>query len=930
MALFKTFRGQRTDLDNVAKVDGHAYFCMDDGTFWIDYKDNGEVKRKQINKEDWTKDIQAAVAALKSEIEEELVNKTDYLGAVSSLEELSTIAGNGDFHRVSQEFQFGDEIAHVGDLLIALINLPAQTPECWDLIHTGVTVQVDYEQNDENAQDYIKNRPFYEIPSRTLSNWEKNTSLETVTLKGKFGSFTITVAKYKKVDTSVILEEDFLKSFITTKNEKESVLEGKKISYEKFYVYDETTVTTSGILALNFNLPQLLVILEDGVDISTLLPSDDNVVVQAAIANAGIYVLSNYKYDAMVSIEYGGGIKQIDDKFVPDTIARVEDIPKVDQTYNSESENAQSGIAVAEAIENSKEIVVVDIEKMIVEQDVTLFMDLSKRFASGEIVIVGSLFGQTAVVNAVDIREEKKANWSAVAGQWLNPIIKGGGFDPFITVFGFECDGEKIVGNSGDIKNPDLSEFLLKEEVDQVYNSESENAQSGLAVTEAIQNFVNSIVSITWAELKQLRDSAQLVPGQFYRITDYQCTTIQEDTRAMNHQFDIIVQALSDHTLSEDAKADYHDGDTYFTSATAQVCAWELKYCLDNDTDRFVWAAEHGTGVIYYMKDEWNNEAPYDFKNIQFIRKVDIDMFKFDPENGEDSWCYTFGGFYDRSIYHGDGDTPAYDNFIGFYSPNPNVLMLPDNVFIDNGTATKPAHNNKLGNNCTGNTFGELSWGNIFGNNCTNNTFIGQCQRNVFGDDCSTNKAGYKFGHNIFSNFCYNNTFGQDIVRILMGPNCERNTFGDECRSISCQDTCKDNIFGNKNKFITFGCGCVNNCLGEKAQGVTFGHTCRNNIFNGRNAIMITLETFCRYITLGNADAPIDYCRYISVAPMCSYINICSEDTVATASNYLQNIVIHEGIMGASDTNRLTITVPDRNLQSSIDYYKSGSQEVYL
>jgi hypothetical protein len=33
---------------------------------------------------------------------------------------------------------------------------------------------------------------------------------------------------------------------------------------------------------------------------------------------------------------------------------------------------------------------------------------------------------------------------------------------------------------------------------------------------------------------------------------------------------------------------------------------------------RFEWATEKGKGVIYYMKDEWGNEAPYDFKNIQF------------------------------------------------------------------------------------------------------------------------------------------------------------------------------------------------------------------------------------------------------------------------------------------------------------------------
>lgn len=68
MALFKTFRGNRADLPNVAKVDGYAYFCIDDGTFWIDYKDSSNVvQRKQINKEDWTADITAAVEAIQKE-----------------------------------------------------------------------------------------------------------------------------------------------------------------------------------------------------------------------------------------------------------------------------------------------------------------------------------------------------------------------------------------------------------------------------------------------------------------------------------------------------------------------------------------------------------------------------------------------------------------------------------------------------------------------------------------------------------------------------------------------------------------------------------------------------------------------------------------------------------------------------------------------
>lgn len=48
MALFKTLRGKRENLPE-QKTDGYAYFCIDDGTFWIDYLDNDTVQRKQIN-----------------------------------------------------------------------------------------------------------------------------------------------------------------------------------------------------------------------------------------------------------------------------------------------------------------------------------------------------------------------------------------------------------------------------------------------------------------------------------------------------------------------------------------------------------------------------------------------------------------------------------------------------------------------------------------------------------------------------------------------------------------------------------------------------------------------------------------------------------------------------------------------------------------
>ena len=127
------------------------------------------------------------------------------------------------------------------------------------------------------------------------------------------------------------------------------------------------------------------------------------------------------------------------------------------------------------------------------------------------------------------------------------------------------------------------------------------------------------MTSGTYADIKLLKEAGQLVPGGQYRITDYITTTTQEGTTSAGKPFDVIVTAVTNSTFGEDARAAIHEGDTYFTSAEANLSAWELKYCFDNDTTRFEWAdSVNGKGVIYWMKDERNNECPYDFKNIQF------------------------------------------------------------------------------------------------------------------------------------------------------------------------------------------------------------------------------------------------------------------------------------------------------------------------
>jgi hypothetical protein len=75
------------------------------------------------------------------------------------------------------------------------------------------------------------------------------------------------------------------------------------------------------------------------------------------------------------------------------------------------------------------------------------------------------------------------------------------------------------------------------------------------------------MISITYDELKTLRDSSSLIPGQHYRIVDYITTTTQTDTKSAGKPFDIIVIADSNNVLNEKARAIQRYGNTYFSNS---------------------------------------------------------------------------------------------------------------------------------------------------------------------------------------------------------------------------------------------------------------------------------------------------------------------------------------------------------------------------
>lgn len=113
-------------------------------------------------------------------------------------------------------------------------------------------------------------------------------------------------------------------------------------------------------------------------------------------------------------------------------------------------------------------------------------------------------------------------------------------------------------------------------------------------------NVINTI-NVYYKELIKLRDNNKLIPGQQYRITDYVATTSDPESRSANHPFDIIVTADDTKTLNENARAIQHEGDEYFKHCN--LAAWKLKYCIDNDINRFTWAIQDIDGYKIVLSD---------------------------------------------------------------------------------------------------------------------------------------------------------------------------------------------------------------------------------------------------------------------------------------------------------------------------------------
>ena len=515
------------------------------------------------------------------------------------------------------------------------------------------------------------------------------------------------------------------------------------------------------------------------------------------------------------------------------------------------------------------------------------------------------------------------------------------------------------------ILGKDNLEIVGKQYLKDVGGYDGTNADSCKDIATVFPN----MVELTYSELKTLRDSSCLIPGQQYRITDYITTTTQENTISAGNQFDIIVTADSESTLNEISRACLHDGDTYFSNAGANLEAWQIWYCLDNDTERFAWAdVENGKGVIYRMIDAWGNDLPYDFKNIQFKRYILNPNDTVATNNAKDGdlelvkdklqemcyqihTCLWYYGSYISDVYPnaepeakyvpfgdiyyngygpsvlckiGEGTFENSEYFYTFHSAGDASLSKPnkemyvgvwDNVIKNNNNAIHVTeegrfehciYNNQYLNDIV--LYGNTCYSNTFGNDCHSNTFGNECYSNTFGTSCENNTLGNNCTFNTFGTYCHSNTFGTSCGNNTFGNICVFNTFGNDCHSNTFGTSCNSNTFGDSCHSNTFGDYCGNNTFGNDCHSNTFGTNCVNIIF-------------------GNSEStPSSYYRYIIIDSGNSYINLYCTSTTSS-SNYYQNVRIGLGVNNTTTYK----TIEDSNVNQTYEtLYKTEDSKIIL
>ena len=399
----------------------------------------------------------------------------------------------------------------------------------------------------------------------------------------------------------------------------------------------------------------------------------------------------------------------------------------------------------------------------------------------------------------------------------------------------------------------------------------------------------------------------------------------------------------------------------YFQNS--KLAAWKIWYCLDNDITKYMWAdTTNGKGVIYRMIDEWGNDCPYDFKNVQFKRywanginiakageTKDIilqgyygtvsttNIFTEGIDKNDYLFCFTFTRLNNILVNYKKGsviqsdvldesnqteglDTDAEDDKLNnpscykLHNRCRNNILKPTEtglvvdtkeymtfVLLNNVFITVKEDDYDVYRPSFDNTLGSSCVNNTFGSNIYGVLFLSRCINNTFGNDCGGNSFGNDCVYNSFGNDCNYNSFGNECQSNSFGNNCNGNSFGNYYFYNSFGNDCNYNSFGNDCGGNSFGNNCVYNSFRNYCEGNSFRNYCVYNSF-GNDCGGNSFGNNCRSNSFGNecgSNSFGNYFKYNALGNDIRYIAIPTEK--------IYNIQILNGTHGHDSTNKLTI-----------------------
>lgn len=297
-------------------------------------------------------------------------------------------------------------------------------------------------------------------------------------------------------------------------------------------------------------------------------------------------------------------------------------------------------------------------------------------------------------------------------------------------------------------------------------------------------------------------------------------------------------------------------------------------------------------GDIYRMIDEHGNEAPYDFKSIQFKRytpatgsepkgfttddycldnSIVSDMNSSISMSQNYEWMYTFSVKVWENDYYAYKDASLYSNVcLDTPSGIPKQRnLIHDNIIkpyitVENGATIRPdiqyqdlnnivfLNDNENVESTTAGTWYERSF------NCYNNEFDYNCRNMTFGRSCNSNKFGKFCNGILIGELSFNNEFGFQCSFNDIGKNFAHNKIGIQFRKAILGNYIQYNVIGNQCSFFTF-------------EG--------NNIY-------LEIHDNCQEISL------CQYLRYSIFEQRNKYIDLYSNDSLVSSSNIPMNLKI--------------------------------------